>query len=158
MWEHLKSQKLQHSSWEGGSASHQAKSKGSHPKYKGGVGQHGGHQSSSHHRGINQGHSGSSSHEGPPRPKSSSKVMSGSLVFITLGQYQSREPMGPLGQAMTQPNEQDRSWGNQVRDSSVCQFHFLYRILEELFISIIFFLLWGSCFLQNVTFRQIFLV
>ena len=95
----------------GSKASSQAKSKGTKPKDRGGVGWSGGSLSSSHHKRTNQGHQQSSSKLGPPRPAPSATVTSGALV-ATSG---CGGASGHSCQSKRQPKERDESEDQKVR-------------------------------------------
>ena len=72
-------EELHRSTWEEDKSSSQAKFSGALPKDRGGVGHHGGSQSSSHHRGSHQDSKETPPRSGPPRPRPSSTATSQSL-------------------------------------------------------------------------------
>ena len=121
--------KLQKSSQEGGSASHQASYKVANPKNMEGVGRHRGRQSSSLHRRISQGPSGPPPYLGPSRPLPLSTVTSASLASTTLAHDQARGPKGVPGQGKKQPGERDQSQDKQVGYLSAGVFRYSFAFL-----------------------------
>ena len=129
----------QHSSREEDKVPSQAKSSGAHSKDRGRVGQQGGSQSSSHHRGSGQGRSGSPSHSGPPRPPPSATATSGSLASASNARVTAKGTKSPPDQGKRSA-ERDRSQDSKVRylpvevlwGLNVSRLYFLREILSEI--------------------------
>ena len=103
------------------------------------MGQSGGNQSSSLHRGSSHSHGESFSRTGPPRPSPSSTVTSGMLASASYAQVTAKGAIGPPDQGK-RPAEQDMSRDSQVqylpaeilRGWDVCCFYLLWKIFSQI--------------------------